>query len=95
MRFVTPLLVVPALCFAAPLSAPRNALGQTAQACQANLTTCEQVKACAPFKDKSSPNYTKWINCIAFDNPSGQPSTLQQSHRGGLPFQSPLVAPAR
>ncbi len=95
MRFVTPLLVASALSFAAPLFAPQNALGQTAQTCQTNLMTCEQVKACAPFKDKSDQNYAKWVNCIAFGNPSGQPNTLQKSDRGGLPFQSPIVAPAR
>jgi hypothetical protein len=95
MRFATSLAAVSALSFAAILLVPPSSPGQTAQTCPQNPKTCNELSACAPFKDKNDPNYVKWINCVAYGNPDGPSHKPQNTDRGGLPFQSPLIAPSR
>lgn len=95
MRFVARYTAVTAISLAAILTGSQSLLGQTSQICPDNPRTCDQLSACAPFKDRSDPNYVKWINCVSYGNPNVPSNKSQNADRGGLPFQSPLLTPSR
>ena len=69
--------------------------GQAEQQCPANASTCAQLSACAPFKNKDDLKYRKWLNCAAYGNPDGPSTTDWKLNKGGLPFQSPIPTPSR